>query len=60
MTKVPRFGSRRRDSHGVVHTLDEIILEKPIARLPEASLATHLVELQVELRLLVCRFRHGS
>ena len=49
-----------RDLHGVLQTVREVILEKPIARLPQSGFAAHLVDLQMELCLFVRGFRfHG-
>ena len=42
--------------HGLRHGLREVILEKPIARLAQATLAAHFVDLQVELRLFMRGF----
>ena len=47
------FCSGGCDSHGVIEAVGEIIGDKPIASLPQASLAAQLVNLQVELGLFV-------
>jgi hypothetical protein len=49
-----------RDSHGAL-LFREVILKKPITRLPQSGFAAHLVDLQMELCLFVRGFRfHGS
>ena len=49
------FRSGRRDSHGVLEIVHEVVLEEPIASLAQPGLAAHIIDLQVELRLFVRR-----
>jgi hypothetical protein len=54
------FRSRCRDAHGVVQIVCEVVLEKPITRLPQSGFAAHFVDLQMELCLFMRGFRfHG-
>ena len=50
------FRSGRCNSHGVVEILHKMVLEEPVACLAQPGLAAHLIDLQVELSLFVCRF----
>src|SRR5712691_385421 len=55
------FRSGRRDSHGILEIVHEVVLEEPIASLAQPGLAAHIIDLQVELRLFVRGFCfHGA
>ena len=52
----PAFGAGGGDAHGVVQVLHKIILEEPVAGLPQPRLAPLFEELQLKLCLFMCRF----
>src|SRR5712692_4485067 len=54
------FRAGGRDAHGVIKSAHMVVLEEPVPSLAQTSLATHFIDLQVELSLFVgrcfCRF----
>src|SRR5262249_34892433 len=48
----PAFCPWRCDAHRLIESIHDVVLEEPIACLTQPSLATQIIDLQVQLRLL--------
>src|SRR5437899_3087676 len=51
------FGSHPPDLHSLFHGVSKVVIEEPVARLPQTRLAALFKSLQLESGLIVGRFR---